>query len=118
MLSSLEARASETGEVNVAGPDHVHIEHIYPQSPLEGERWQEHERYVNRFGNLTLLGKRLNEQIKNSGFEVKKQQAYQKTKLAITDALLGYASWSPDSIVARQAEMCSSAEEIWPTALV
>ena len=53
-----------TAEVTVAGADRVHVEHIYPQSPLEGNRWEEHDRYVGRLGNLTLLDKRLNEQIK------------------------------------------------------
>jgi uncharacterized protein DUF1524 len=118
MLRNLEARASATGEVNVAGPDHVHIEHIYPQSPLLGERWEEHERYVTRLGNLTLLGRRLNEQIKNSGFAAKKGQAYENTRLAITESLLRYELWSAETVEARQAELWVAAEEIWPTTLV
>jgi hypothetical protein len=118
LLRVLEAHLSATGEVSVAGPDRVHIEHIYPQSPKEGERWVEHERYVTRFGNLTLLGRRLNEQIKNAGFEEKKQQAYQNTRLAITEALLNYASWSAEMVVNRQTELCQLAQHVWPPELI
>jgi hypothetical protein len=118
MLRALEARLAATGEVTVAGPDRVHIEHIYPQSPREGERWTDHDRYVTRFGNLTLLGRRLNEQIKNAGFGDKKQQAYQATRLAITEALLTYEAWSPEMVVKRQSDLCQLAEQVWPSGLV
>jgi hypothetical protein len=118
ILRNIEARASATGEVSVAGPERVHIEHIYPQSPIEGQRWPEHERYVVRLGNLTLLGRRLNEQIKNSEFSVKKEKGYQNTRLAITEALLRHETWSPDTVDARQTELCHAAEDIWPPALV
>jgi len=73
---------------------------------------------VTRFGNLTLLGRRLNEQIKNAGFEEKKQQAYQATKLAITEALLNYPKWSPEIVAQRQSEMCQIAEKVWPVGLI
>jgi hypothetical protein len=118
LLRALEAHLSATGEVTVGGPDRVHIEHIYPQSPREGERWAEHERYLTRFGNLTLLGRRLNEQIKNANFAEKKLQAYQGTRLAITEELLQYPAWSPESVVNRQSELCKRAQIVWPETLV
>jgi hypothetical protein len=118
VLRALEARIAATGEVTVAGPDRVHIEHIYPQCPKEGERWEDHDLYLTRFGNLTLLGRRLNEQIKNSNFELKKQQAYQNTRLALTEALLQFESWSPQTVVTRQYELCQLAQEVWPVTLV
>ncbi len=118
MLRALEAHLSATGEVTVAGPDRVHIEHIYPQSPKEGERWEDHDRYLTRLGNLTLLGRRLNEQIKNSNFEIKKQQAYQNTRLALTEAVLQFESWSTETVVSRQSELCQRAQEVWPATLV
>ena len=37
----------------VADADRVHVEHIYPQNPVEGNRWQEHDRQVRRIGNLS-----------------------------------------------------------------
>jgi hypothetical protein len=118
MLRAIEARLSATLEVAVSGPDRVHIEHIYPQSPKEGERWADHDRYVVRLGNLTLLGRRLNEQIKNSNFGVKQEQAYKDTRLEMTKALLLYDAWSPQTIENRQIELGKLAQSIWPAALV
>ena len=118
VLRALEALVAVTGEVTVAGPDHVHIEHIYPQSPKDGERWEDHDQYVTRLGNLTLLGRRLNEQIKNSNFELKKLHAYQSTRLAITEALIQFESWSPQTVVDRQNTLCQLAQEVWPVTLV
>lgn len=118
MLRGLEAYLSVTEEVAVSGPEHVHIEHIYPQSPKEGERWEEHERYVARIGNLTLLGRRLNEQVKNGNFDLKKEQAYQNSRLKLTEALLGYDSWTAGTVDKRQGELCQFAQIVWPEALV
>jgi hypothetical protein len=118
ILRVLEAHESATAEVEVAGPDRVHIEHIYPQTPKEGERWDEHDAFVTLIGNLTLLGRRLNEQIKNSNFETKKQQAYQATRLALTEALLKHESWTPATVMGRQSELARIAREMWPIELI
>jgi hypothetical protein len=91
-----------TTEVTIAGADRVHVEHIYPQNPRPLNRWEEHARYVNRLGNLTLLDKRLNEQIKNSDFPMKKETAYKDSRLEITKVLLSHDSWSKDTVTARQ----------------
>jgi hypothetical protein len=117
ILRNIEAKVSATGEVSVSGPEHVHIEHIYPQSPMNGARWGQHDRYVGRIGNLTLLARRFNEQIKNADFATKREKAYENSKLMITEALLKYDDWSPDSVDVRQSELGKAAEEIWPAAL-
>lgn len=117
MLRNIEARTSATGELTVNGPEHVHVEHIYPQSPVEGARWEQHDRYIGRIGNLTLLARRLNEQIKNADFGSKKEKAYQNSRLALTEALLKYESWSSSSVDSRQSELCTVAQEIWPARL-
>jgi hypothetical protein len=117
ILRNIESRLSATGEVTVNGPEHVHIEHIYPQTPTEGARWEQHERYVGRIGNLTLLARHLNEQIKNAEFPVKKEKTYENSKLAITEALLKCDSWSPASVDERQSELSKVAEVIWPAML-
>jgi Protein of unknown function DUF262/Protein of unknown function (DUF1524) len=118
VLRTLEAHESATAEVDVAGPDRVHIEHIYPQTPKDGQQWEEHDSLVTMLGNLTLLGRRLNEQIKNSDFATKKQQAYQATRLALTEALLRYDSWSPTTVRQRQIELGAVAQKLWPFELV
>jgi hypothetical protein len=118
ILRSLETKLAPTAEVIVAGPSKVHIEHIYPQTPLQEHRWANHAAQVNRLGNLTLLDSRLNTTIKNADFATKKEQAYATSRLEITRALLGYADdWSAASISARQAALRAAAEELWPAAL-
>ncbi len=97
MWRSLEARLAETEEVTVAGPSKVHVEHIYPQTPPQEQRWANHGPQVNRFGNLNTFGHRLNTGIKNADFATKKHQAYGASRLEITSTLLDYPDeWSPE----------------------
>jgi Protein of unknown function DUF262/Protein of unknown function (DUF1524) len=118
-LGAIESTMSKTEEVIVAGPAKVHVEHIYPQTPVPEKRWADHAVYVNRAGNLTLLDKGLNIGIKNADFETKKEQAYATSQLKITQALLNFAGeWSPDCVVQRQTVLLEAAESIWPAALV
>jgi hypothetical protein len=118
VLHALEAQMMRSQEVIVAGPSRVHLEHIYPLSPPDHERWPDHDRYVSRLGNLTLLDRRLNEKIKNSCFTVKKQQAYEESRLEITKGLLQYTDWSHKQVVKRQTELRHLARIVWPYALV
>jgi hypothetical protein len=118
LLRCFDSKIATTAEVTVAGADRVHVEHIYPQSPPAQARWEEHDRFVRRIGNLTLLDKRLNEQIKNSDFPTKKEKAYKDSRLEITKALLQNDSWSPESVTQRQAVLCDVAQTIWPPALL
>lgn len=72
LLIEIEHAKRRTQEVAVEGTDRVHVEHIYPQTP-DAPRWPNHAQVINRLGNLTLLGKRLNTSIKNSDFRTKKK---------------------------------------------
>jgi Protein of unknown function (DUF1524) len=117
LLRTIEEYMAVSGENIVAGPDRVHLEHIYPQNPKDGERWDQHDVYVTRFGNLTLLGKPLNQQIKNSSFEIKRQQAYFNTRLAVTEALLKHETWTPAAVEQRQLELAEAAQKLWPVDL-
>lgn len=118
LLQSMDARMAKTSEVTVPGADRVHVEHIYPQSPLDGQRWTEHETFLTRIGNLTLLDKKLNESIKNADFATKKEKGYKDSRLEITRALLSLDSWSHEAVVARQEKLCALANKIWPINLV
>jgi len=116
LLTLFDSAMSKTAEVTIAGANRVHVEHIYPQQPPTNERWQEHSKYVHRLGNLTLLDRRLNSQIKNSGFATKKQY-YSDSKLEITKALLQFTDWTPETIESRQADLLKRALQMWPQTL-
>jgi hypothetical protein len=114
LLRLFDEQVATTQEVTVAGADRVHVEHIYPQSPKQGDRWESHSTYVTRLGNLTLLDRRLNEQIKNSMFPMKKAQAYQSSRLELTRQLLQYDDWSPERVQERQSYLFDLARVMWP----
>ena len=80
-------------EKSIGNRKNVHIEHIMPKvittkkSKKEHGDWESylgqdssrHNEYVNRIGNLTLLGSKLNIQASNNPFEEKKKNYEQST---------------------------------------
>lgn len=113
ILREIEHELRATPELRVAQPSRVHLEHIYPQKPAEGRRWANHSAVLNRLGNLTLLSAPLNTSIQNSDFSVKKEKAYVKSDLLITQALDGYASWDMEAIETRQIDLAATAINVW-----
>lgn len=112
ILRELEHAKRRTQEVAVETPDRVHVEHIYPQTPLPGKRWENHTSAVERLGNLTLLSKALNTSIKNNDFNVKKP-AYEESDLLLSKELVKYDDWNIETIDRRQEEMAQYALSIW-----
>lgn len=113
LLSQIEQHLRTTEEVQVAGPERVHVEHIYPQTPLPEARWSQHSHYLNRLGNLTLLSRRLNCGLKNSAYAVK-AATYGNSELLLTNRLPDtFTEWTPASIEARQLSLAEDAVQIW-----
>ena len=102
---------NSTNETIISDSVDVHIEHILPQT--KGE-WiiYDHEDFVNKLGNLTLLGSEFNRKISNSLFDNKKKM-YQKSEIKITQDLLTYSSWGPTEINLRQKRFTDHALTIW-----
>lgn len=112
LLREIEHEKRRTQELAVDGSDRVHVEHIYPQTP-QGERWPNHSQVINRLGNHTLLGKRLNTSIKNSGFDTKKAKAYETSDILMTQQLANFDHWDTATIDQRQAELSTWVLDIW-----
>jgi uncharacterized protein with ParB-like and HNH nuclease domain len=93
----------------------LNLEHILPESP--SEEWEITpeiaKAYYKRIGNLTLLKRKINENIGNKGFGNKKTE-YEKSKISITKKLGTYASWSISDIEKRQKELAELAVKTWP----
>ena len=118
LLTAIEDKMAPTDELSVAGSSKVHVEHIYPQTPPDDYRWQQHADYIGRLGNLTLLDKRLNQGIKNASFKDKKVKAYNTSKLELTKKLLLCEDdWLPESVDQRQKELGEIAAKIWSATL-
>ena len=112
VLREIEQHLRTTEELDVGPPSRVHVEHIYPQTPPAGLRWASHENSLNRIGNLTLLSKRLNTKIRNTGFE-EKRPYYEKSELLLNKSLVNLKSWTEEALDARQIELSEMAPTIW-----
>jgi len=117
LLRSIDLHVRPTEEIDIAGPTRVHLEHIYPQRPDDADRWQEHKQYVDMIGNLTLLDKKLNQQIQNAKFNEKRRE-YLKSDIRLTSRVAEGKKWDPTAIRERQEWLCERAIEIWPLDLV
>ena len=99
-------------EIAVEGADRVHVEHIYPQSPPATWKADNHDQIIDRLGNLTLLGRPLNQSLANSKFADKRDnevRGYRTSELKITQALTQepYSEieyWTIQEIDERQAD--------------
>ncbi len=112
LLREIEHAKRRTQEVAVEGADRVHVEHIYPQTP-DGANWPNHAQIINRLGNMTLLGKRLNTSIKNADFATKKEKGYSDSDIIMTKDLLSVDVWDAAAIDARQRELSTYTFDIW-----
>lgn len=91
----------------------VHVEHVYPQKPAKSATWKDHDNWIDRIGNLTLLHQRLNASVKNGPFD-KKKTKYVHSHLMLTRQLMDFDSWSPKHVEARQRMLAELAPRAWP----
>ena len=97
--------------------DRVTVEHILPKNP-NGD-WRKFlgankaEDLVYLIGNLTLLESAKNREIGNSSFEVKRDKAYNLSKLSLNQEFKGQLFWSSKEIEERSARFAKIAAKIW-----
>lgn len=113
ILRALERDQRQTEELDIALPQRVHVEHIYPQQPREGLAFQNHDRFINRIGNLTLLSARINRSLQNADFATKKD-SYAQSEIHLTRQLCAVDDWTTVAIDSRQATMASRVPFVWP----
>ncbi|MXX63224.1 MAG: DUF262 domain-containing protein [Holophagales bacterium] len=94
------------------------LEHILPQAPKYWPGWAgfadvECLDWVNRIGNLTLLGPTDNRSGNfNESFEAK-AAAYRQSSVALTRDVGRLRVWTPKAIEKRQLDMARRAAEVW-----
>lgn len=113
ILREIEQYLRTTEELDVAAPERVHVEHIYPQTPSPENRWVQHEGVINRLGNLTLLSAKLNNTIKNGTFLMKQPYYVKSELLLINEIAAKFTAWSINAIDTRQKHLARNAVEIW-----
>lgn len=96
--------------------DAVNLEHILPKKP-DKKKWsnfteEDHESYLNRIGNLTLMKSRENSKFKSDGFNIKKNK-YKNSGFWITNMLNKYSQWTKENIEDRQSKLAELAKNTW-----
>lgn len=105
---------SLNSEVVIKGDNQkIHIEHIMPQNiGLWNINPEDHEQYLWRIGNLTLLGCEYNKKNSNKLFKDKKEM-YSKSKIDISNTLSNFNEWTIEKIEERQADLAKIAIDLW-----
>lgn len=99
-------------------PFSTDLEHILPKR--YGAAWEAQRRdfpggidkYIYRLGNMTLISARLNRDVGNAEFAIKKR-AYAGDCLNITRKVLDADKWTADEIKNRQNWLAALASKIW-----
>jgi hypothetical protein len=123
ILEAIEAqlRSDKSEDIELRGT--LQVEHLMPQA------WQEHwplpenfdpvearvrrEASIHHFGNLTLLTKRLNPAVSNSGWERKRKGILEHSALALNRQFHHVLVWDEAQIEDRTNEMYAVAARIW-----
>lgn len=118
-LRVLERQSSAAaGDELIVNPnvDAVNLEHIMPltRSPhWERIPMEQHDSYVKRLGNLTLLDRMLNEKSGNLPF-ADKAEVLAKSKISTTREIATSTNWDTKAIDERQKQMAILAVKAWP----
>jgi hypothetical protein len=78
-----------------------------------GQKWDDHDDWVERIGNLTPLAAPINAALQNSEFK-KKNPEYKKSDLLVTRQVADFDAWSWRTIERRHAKLAKLAPAIWP----
>ncbi len=97
--------------------DRYNIEHILPENPAGG--WEDvsdhdHEQFVYRLGNMTIMNAGANRDLGNVSYGVK-VPVYGESEFTITQKIAENfpEKWNVDQIAARQRQMAKVATSIW-----
>lgn len=99
-----------------SNPDCVNLEHILPKKAKNNYplfNIEEHDFFLKRIGNLTIMSTKLNNDQKSLAFVDKKKQ-YKASRIKLTKNLASIrGDWSPECIEKRQSKLADSAVKIW-----
>lgn len=121
ILSAIEE--FKGGGLKITNPNAsiVNIEHLVPQTQsqfwneeITGIESQEYGTWANRLGNMFLLSKALNKNLKSSAFEMKKEKMSEENELFFTNRfVVNCKNWGKNEISKRQEDLAKDAIELW-----
>jgi hypothetical protein len=112
ILRAIETSSYTPSEKTLPITRSLHLEHIYPKKPKPEDRLVDHDDYVYRFGNLTLMDGGLNSSASNLRF-AEKRPRYAKSQITMTQELSKLENWGKEQIAARQLRLAEAAKQIW-----
>ena len=118
-LQALERQASGECQPELVpntDANEVNLEHVPPQNPsIEWGKIEDEvaDAFYNRLGNLALLKQKINSDIGNAGFAVKKV-VLANSQFVLTKKIAANENWVTTNIENRQAEMAALAIKAWP----
>ena len=118
-LRSLESNAQGTHDpwfIPESDPEKITLEHVLPRVP--GDNWPSFDSesaadYVNRLGNLVLLTRKQNSDLKSDNFATKRP-TLASSPYVLTEQVGREEDWTAESIDLRQAQMADRAIATWP----
>lgn len=124
ILLSLESYRQHTKTFRMDRPEilgqiddsRITIEHVLPEKLTD--EWStaiephDHETWVHRLGNLTVLEDNLNREAGNRTFE-EKREVYRQSNYRLAREIAQREVWSAGNILQRQQELADDAVRIW-----
>jgi len=112
---------NDVSEEVVLGDGKVYVENIYPHKPEKGSMLDDHDAWVGRLGNLTLLAGKKKSDLSNQPFP-EKEHLYSGSALLVSSHTnveslwdRAKAEWRVEGIEARQMNLASVALNVWPS---
>jgi len=99
----------------ITDSEKVNLEHVLPKKPdknYSNFTDEEHQKYVKRIGNLTLMNTKANSRQRSCKFEDKKKE-FSKSSLKITKTIADYDEWTVAAIEDRQKKLAEIAVKVW-----
>ena len=99
----------------------ITVEHILPQN-MSNPYWQnrfsqdQHEEWLHKLGNLTLIGRSRNSAARNYGFDIKKEEygkLGEQSPFLITRKLCEIPEWDMEALSKRHEELKKELKKLW-----
>lgn len=113
LLSEIEVAIDPNSAIDSSS---LTLEHILPENP-DGE-WidsfgkDDYNEHIDRLGNMTLVSKKLNQELSRKNFNEKKK-TLKVSKQKITEKIQEYETWNSETVNDRQNWMATYAVQKW-----
>ncbi|MDZ4791422.1 MAG: DUF262 domain-containing HNH endonuclease family protein [Hyphomicrobiales bacterium] len=120
LLLRLSAEMTDT-QADIYFPKNLTLEHILPRKPAQASQWikdftfDDRVQLTNSLGNFALLTEKINPAASNSDWSNKKKIIFgnrSNQSFPITNSLVKYEVWTPETIKRRQRDLLSLLDQI------